>query len=78
MIVSWLRFGLAAAACLHGAEAALNDQQPLVVTKKPNFVFILTDDQDLHMESLEYMPLLKKYIADQGTTYSRHYCVNAL
>lgn len=26
--------------------------------KKPNILFILTDDQDLHMESVEHMPYL--------------------
>lgn len=40
---------------------------------RPNIVFVLTDDQDIHMKSMEYMPLLKKYIADKGTTYQRHY-----
>jgi N-acetylglucosamine-6-sulfatase len=42
--------------------------------KKPNFLFILTDDQDLHMQSVDYMSLLKKHIASQGTTYEKHYC----
>ncbi|KAJ6568770.1 alkaline-phosphatase-like protein [Mycena capillaripes] len=36
-------------------------------TDKPNFVFILSDDQDYEMGSLDYIPLLKKYIADEGT-----------
>lgn len=26
---------------------------------RPNIVFILVDDQDLHMESVEHMPYLK-------------------
>lgn len=42
--------------------------------KKPNFLFILTDDQDLHMNSLDYMPLLNKHITSQGTTFEKHYC----
>jgi N-acetylglucosamine-6-sulfatase len=42
--------------------------------KKPNFLFILTDDQDLHMQSIDYMPLLKKHLSSQGTTYEKHYC----
>jgi len=46
--------------------------------KRPNIVFILTDDQDLHMNSLEYMPHTRKLIADQGTTFSNHFCTNAL
>ncbi|KAF5622580.1 Arylsulphatase [Fusarium tjaetaba] len=44
----------------------------------PNIVFILTDDQDLHLNSLEYQPLLKKYLREEGTTFSQHYCTIAL
>lgn len=57
------------------------DQQPLLIhnlKKQPNIVFILTDDQDLHMDSLSYMPQLKKHISDQGTTFENHYCTVAL
>jgi hypothetical protein len=45
---------------------------------RPNIVVILTDDQDLHMDSIDYMPLLKKYIIDHGTFYKRHYCSTAI
>ncbi|KAK7980369.1 hypothetical protein PG989_012826 [Apiospora arundinis] len=41
---------------------------------KPNFIFIITDDQDLRLGSLEYMPAVQKHLADQGTTFSKHYC----
>lgn len=41
---------------------------------KPNFVFIITDDQDLHLNSLDYMPLVKKHLGKQGTFYKQHYC----
>lgn len=43
-------------------------------TKKPNILFVLTDDQDWHMESLHYMPLLQKYLINEGTLFDRHYC----
>lgn len=46
--------------------------------KRPNVILILTDDQDLHMNSLDYMPLLKKHLIDEGTLYRRHFCTNAL
>lgn len=46
--------------------------------KQPNIVFILTDDQDLHLQSLDYLPLIKKHLADEGTTYKRHYCTTAI
>ena len=39
----------------------------------PNVVLILTDDQDIHMDSLDYMPQLKQHITDKGTWYGRHY-----
>lgn len=45
-----------------------------VSAKRPNVVFILTDDQDLHMDSLSYMPNVKKHLIDQGTYYQKHYC----
>jgi arylsulfatase A-like enzyme len=48
------------------------------LAKKPNIVFILTDDQDLHMQSMDYLPLIKKHITDKGTFYKRHYCTTAL
>ncbi|KAI1271292.1 arylsulfatase [Xylaria sp. FL0933] len=41
--------------------------------QQPNIVFIMTDDQDLHLGSLNYMPVVKKEIAEKGTTFSRHY-----
>ena len=45
-----------------------------VSAKKPDVVFILTDDQDLHMDSLSYMPNVQKHLIDQGTYYQKHYC----
>ena len=44
------------------------------VKQKPNIVFILTDDQDWHMQSLDYMPLLQKHVIDKGTLFDKHYC----
>ncbi|KAJ3573266.1 hypothetical protein NPX13_g4767 [Xylaria arbuscula] len=46
--------------------------------KRPNIVFILSDDQDLEMGSIDYMPLLGKYLRAKGTTYEKHYCTTAL
>lgn len=60
------------------AVTAALDQHPLKKHAKPNIVFILTDDQDLHMNSLDYMPLLQKYLVQEGTTYKRHYCSTAI
>ncbi|KAI1330959.1 alkaline-phosphatase-like protein [Xylariaceae sp. FL0255] len=61
------------------ACAAQSTQGPLTRKQdQPNIVFIFSDDQDLHMNSLDYMPLLKKYIADEGTTFERHFCTYSL
>lgn len=47
-------------------------------SKRPNVVMILTDDQDMHMQSLDYMPLLKQHMMEQGIFYKRHFCTTAV
>ncbi|KAI1292988.1 arylsulfatase [Xylaria venustula] len=44
-----------------------------VKAQRPNIVFIMTDDQDLHLGSLDYQPVVKRELAEKGTTFSRHY-----
>ncbi len=78
-----LLLGLACSLVHTGATCHETDaQQPLgpvlSTDRRPNIVFILTDDQDLHMHSLSYMPLVKKHLLDEGTFYRRHYCTIAL
>ncbi|RYC62613.1 hypothetical protein CHU98_g3596 [Xylaria longipes] len=41
----------------------------------PNIVFIITDDQDLHLGSLDYQPVVKREMVEKGTTFSQHYYV---
>ncbi|KIV99664.1 uncharacterized protein PV09_08719 [Verruconis gallopava] len=58
-------------------------QQPLVsgaskAERRPNILFVLTDDQDLHMNSLDYMPFTRKRLVEKGTLFKRHYCTIAL
>ncbi|CAI0644619.1 unnamed protein product [Colletotrichum noveboracense] len=50
----------------------------LVQAKRPNILFILTDDQDLHMESVQYMQYLKSDIVEKGTAFTQQYCTVAL
>ncbi|KAH7129004.1 alkaline-phosphatase-like protein [Dactylonectria macrodidyma] len=45
---------------------------------KPNIILVLVDDQDVHMQSLEHMPLLKKQMADEGTLFKSHYCTTSI
>ncbi|KAI0376645.1 Arylsulphatase [Hypomontagnella monticulosa] len=47
-------------------------------SRQPNVVFVLTDDQDLHLSSLDYMPLVRKHLLDRGTFFSRHYATTAV
>ncbi|KMU82066.1 arylsulfatase [Coccidioides immitis RMSCC 3703] len=48
------------------------------VPKQPNIVFVITDDQDLHMDTLEHMPYLQKHLVKEGTSFSNHFCTIAL
>ncbi|KAG0646727.1 Arylsulfatase [Hyphodiscus hymeniophilus] len=48
------------------------------IGSRPNIVFVLTDDQDVHLSSLEYMPFVKKHLLDQGTYFNKHYCTTAV
>ena len=61
-------------------EVVARSQQPLPDhgNKQPNIIFILSDDQDLHMDSLSYMPHLKKHLIEEGLSFQRHYCTVAL
>lgn len=51
---------------------------PPADSRRPNIVFILTDDQDLHMNSLDYLPLINKHIIEQGTLFEKHFCTTAI
>ena len=53
---------------------AFNDQKYLGQDTRPNVVFVLTDDQDLLMNSLDYMPFVEKHLTRQGTSFQRHFC----
>lgn len=47
-------------------------------TKKPNFVVILTDDQDHQLGSMDYLPKIQKYLTDEGMYFNHHYATVAL
>lgn len=44
----------------------------------PNIVFIMTDDQDKRLGSLDYMPVVQRELVGKGTEFSNHYTTQAL
>ncbi|KAJ5604411.1 hypothetical protein N7510_009565 [Penicillium lagena] len=46
-------------------------------SSRPNVLFIISDDQDLLMNSMDYMPNVKRLIGDNGVTFPKHYCTSA-
>lgn len=44
----------------------------------PNFIFIITDDQDMHLNSLDYQQSVQKHFAQEGTWFKKHFCTVAL
>jgi N-acetylglucosamine-6-sulfatase len=45
---------------------------------KPNFILIMTDDQDLLLDSINYQPSVQKHFAQEGTWFKKHFCTVAL
>lgn len=75
----FLTFGLFLAnAGASSPQGAVHTPGHTQQSKRPNFVFLLTDDQDLHLNSLDYMPNLQRLIGDEGTVFERHFCTIAV
>lgn len=82
----WLALMAAAADAAtldHGDQAVLGNlldgvQNVADQSQPKNVVFILSDDQDAAMDSVLYMPLLRKHLAEQGTTYTNHFTTTAI
>ncbi|KIV95821.1 hypothetical protein PV10_03427 [Exophiala mesophila] len=47
-------------------------------SKRSNVILVITDDQDLHLNSLEYMPITLKHFRQGGTEFRKHYCTIAV
>jgi arylsulfatase A-like enzyme len=45
---------------------------------QPNFIFVITDDQDLKLDSIDYMPLTLKHLKQKGTFFRNHFVTTAL
>jgi arylsulfatase A-like enzyme len=61
-MVRSLRLAAAAAALALASSAS-----------QPNIVLVVTDDQDVDMGSLDYMPTLRKLLTEQGATFTNMY-----
>jgi N-acetylglucosamine-6-sulfatase len=68
-----LLLGGAGVAVVMGSFSTTN-----TTTTKPNFIFIMTDDQDLHMNSVDYQASVQKHFAQEGTWFKKHFCTVAL
>ncbi|KAH9904946.1 alkaline-phosphatase-like protein [Xylariomycetidae sp. FL2044] len=78
---SVLGLALIVSCCQGSTEFGFEGQMPIPAElhdERPNIVFILTDDQDLHMDSLDYMPFVQQHLLEHGTFFRRHYCTTAL
>lgn len=73
-----MRPALIAAVCV--ATIGVTGQQQFLSQESapPNIVFILTDDQDVHLSSLDYMPFVRKHLLDKGTYYASTYSTTAV
>lgn len=49
----------------------------LATSKKPNVLVIMTDDQDMLLDSLSVQPNVVNQIGRQGVTYNKHFCTVA-
>ncbi|KAJ6093601.1 hypothetical protein N7486_008890 [Penicillium sp. IBT 16267x] len=52
--------------------------RPLNSSKPPNILFVITDDQDLQLDSISYTPHILKHMRDKGTFFSNHFVTTAL
>lgn len=61
--------GLAFLGSLFGLEAQAQSD-------RPNFVFIITDDQDFHMGTLPHMTAVTEKLINEGTLFEKHFCTS--
>ncbi|KAJ5229055.1 hypothetical protein N7489_009763 [Penicillium chrysogenum] len=74
-----LSFGCLVAGVATDASYEDSDMSSQVVAvSKPNFLLIMTDDQDLKLDSLSYTPLTMNHMAKKGTTFANHFVTTAL
>lgn len=64
-------------ACIAGLLLA-STSYAATAARRPNIVFVFTDDQDYHHNSLDYMPALQEHLVAKGTSFTNHYATIAI
>lgn len=64
---------VAVALTLLACMAATTKTEKRQSIDQPNIVFIMTDDQDYHLGSLDHMPVLQRELVEKGTLFRKHY-----
>ena len=59
-------------------HSLLPTADPSQTSKPPNIVFVITDDQDLQLDSVSYTPLIQRHLQDKGTFFSNHFVTTSL
>lgn len=76
--------GAEGATLSHWGSQLQNTLQPVLSlgksnpTKPPNILFVITDDQDLELDSISYTPLIEKHLRHKGTFFRNHFVTTAL
>ena len=64
-----------------GIQALLQhvlSSRPATTGERPNFVFVITDDQDLELDSVSYTPLIQQHLKGRGTFFKNHFVTTAI
>lgn len=57
----------------HQSPQAISSASEASTKRQPNILFILTDDQDLELGSVDYTPLIRKHLKDRGTSFQNFF-----
>lgn len=67
-----------AAVAQSGLQAVLGFTESQPPRRQPNILFVITDDQDLQLDSVAYTPLIAKHLWGKGTMFANHFVTTAL
>jgi arylsulfatase A-like enzyme len=73
---------IALAGLLAVSGATSSGQETLLMPRKqatqPNVLFIMSDDQDLELNSPAFTPYIQKHIRDKGVEFTNHFVTTSL